>query len=44
LLDIDSKSETKDPRNNMVFILAQKMDEEVKSTIKYHEELFGEKS
>ncbi len=43
MLEIDSKSETKDPRNNLVFILAQKMDEEVKKTIEYHEELFGEK-
>lgn len=44
MLEIDSKSETKDPRNKSAFILAQKIDEEVNNTIKYHEQLFSEKS
>lgn len=40
MLEIDSKSETRQPKDNMVFILAQKMDEEVKKTIEASEALF----
>lgn len=43
MLEIDSKSESGVARDNLVFVLAAKMDKEVKETISYHEELFGDK-
>lgn len=44
MLDIDSRSETNKPRDNVVFVLAKKIDEEVKKTIELHEEFFNEDS
>lgn len=40
MLEIDSKSESNKPKDNMVFILASKMDETVRKTIEASEALF----